>query len=437
MLVHGLYGRLSYHISIPPNLDAPNDLVILFGDNGCGKSTILKLVYRLLSAESSSGHRTFISHVPFYKLRVVFCNDLVVEAIRNDLDSRAYRIHIRSERGKEVFEFRYGDDAGRDVKVVGDLYCSYLKSLGIGVSMLGEDRLSAHGSVEQFGALRRHDVDGYELYLSASDDEEPSIVDRAMQGATRWAQSAVIESLNEGQVSTEKIYLDVVRRLLQAYPSGNSGPRELHDEFRNSLLQVKHRLEHASASGLMPSAIAMDTVQMAIDAPSVRVGPLQSILGPFVESLKARLDALSQIEQVIYTFTSTLSDYLVDKQVVFDRRKGFLILLDSYDKVLSPRALSSGEQQLLMLFSTVLSLRDRSGVIIVDEPEISLNPHWQRRLVDSLIKCAEGAPVQFIFATHSTAILSQHGLNAKEMRISQGEDLFLELSNGDKPLFNR
>ena len=45
---------------------------------------------------------------------------------------------------------------------------------------------------------------------------------------------------------------------------------------------------------------------------------------------------------------------------------------------------------------------------MIDEPEISLNVKWQRELIQSLLEITEGANVQFIFASHSIELISQH-----------------------------
>jgi len=44
---------------------------------------------------------------------------------------------------------------------------------------------------------------------------------------------------------------------------------------------------------------------------------------------------------------------------------------------------------------------------MIDEPEISLNIKWQRRLLPALRECAGQNPVQYLFATHSFEILAQ------------------------------
>jgi len=437
--IHGLFGRLSYVIPVPPDPVASDDIVILYGDNGCGKTTLLRLVYRLLSPEPRSGHRTYISSIPFLHLHISFNDGLTIEVYRPDLHTSNYKIVVRESQEVASVEYFlvYDSDSENDSA---DEYCMQLNSLGVQVAMLGEDRLAAVNSNREGPYIRHRDREGVVLYdHSHRQIEDQSIVELAIKGASDWAQRAVIDSFNEGQVSTERIYRDVVQRLV-GYSDDGRDLSGNHDDFRALLQNVSNRLEHVSSSGLMPSKIAHETVTQAMKAPSSRIATLRGVLEPFVNSLAARLDALSQIENVIWTFTSTLSDFFVDKEVVYDPREGFLILLDSARdgtrELLSPSLLSSGERQLLMLFCTVLSQRDSSGIIIVDEPEISLNTLWQRRLVDSLLRCSQGARIQFLFATHSTAILSQFDLNSKEMRVKEGQDLFGEFDRGEISIYD-
>ncbi|MGN8048170.1 AAA family ATPase [Curtobacterium sp. 22159] len=60
-------------------------------------------------------------------------------------------------------------------------------------------------------------------------------------------------------------------------------------------------------------------------------------------------------------------------------------------------ALSSGEKQLLQILLETLAVEE--STIIIDEPELSLHPDWQRGLVASMRRVNSRA--QFILATHS------------------------------------
>ncbi|MFQ3386998.1 ATP-binding protein, partial [Escherichia coli] len=94
-------------------------------------------------------------------------------------------------------------------------------------------------------------------------------------------------------------------------------------------------------------------------------------------------------------------------EVKFQLSQGFLIV-NKFGDELTPAQLSSGEQQLLLLFCYVLVARDTPSIFMIDEPEISLNIKWQRIIINSLLDITNEANIQFIFASHSLEIISQH-----------------------------
>jgi len=69
--------------------------------------------------------------------------------------------------------------------------------------------------------------------------------------------------------------------------------------------------------------------------------------------------------------------------------------------------LSSGEMQILILF-TFIKFNNRLGkLFIIDEPELSLHPRWQENFIDG-IKTIMPPDTQLIFATHSPAIVGKN-----------------------------
>jgi ABC-type glutathione transport system ATPase component len=129
-----------------------------------------------------------------------------------------------------------------------------------------------------------------------------------------------------------------------------------------------------------------------------------------LEELEARLDSIEPFYTLVNGFVSNINDFFRDKYVSYSVRNG--VQISSTQKIslnrIMPDQLSSGEQQLLLIFCHVLTTRDNPSIFIIDEPEISLNILWQRRLVTSLQELSSGAQIQFIFASHSMEILSKH-----------------------------
>lgn len=65
--------------------------------------------------------------------------------------------------------------------------------------------------------------------------------------------------------------------------------------------------------------------------------------------------------------------------------------------------LSSGEKQLFLRTLAIRMLNPENSIILIDEPELSLHPKWQQRIVDVYRKI--GKNNQIIIATHSPHIL--------------------------------
>ena len=65
--------------------------------------------------------------------------------------------------------------------------------------------------------------------------------------------------------------------------------------------------------------------------------------------------------------------------------------------------LSSGEKQLFLRTLAIKMLNPENSIILIDEPELSLHPKWQQRIVDVYRKIAKNN--QIIIATHSPHIL--------------------------------
>ena len=71
IIVDDLFGYYTYEL--PSSHESDSDLsrlMILYGDNGSGKTTILKLLYHLLSPSRRKGHKTFVAQQRFRRFAV-------------------------------------------------------------------------------------------------------------------------------------------------------------------------------------------------------------------------------------------------------------------------------------------------------------------------------------------------------------------------------
>ena len=75
---------------------------------------------------------------------------------------------------------------------------------------------------------------------------------------------------------------------------------------------------------------------------------------------------------------------------------------DSNNKDIDLNVLSSGEKQIVSLFSIIFLEPQRDFIFLIDEPELSLSIFWQRHLIPDIIKSNK---CDFLLAvTHSPFI---------------------------------
>ena len=105
----------------------------------------------------------------------------------------------------------------------------------------------------------------------------------------------------------------------------------------------------------------------------------------FLKLLKFQ-ESLQEEEEKISRFCALCSEYIVDKQFVYDSANfSFSIVPKDKNNTVSIELqdLSSGEKQIVSIFSHLYLSRMTNFFVLIDEPELSLSVPWQRRfLVD-------------------------------------------------------
>lgn len=89
---------------------------------------------------------------------------------------------------------------------------------------------------------------------------------------------------------------------------------------------------------------------------------------------------------------------------------------------------SSGENQLLFLFSMIFALEPRGGILLMDEPELHLSFLASRNLIEELLALAEEMDIQIVVATH-TPFLFRECITTIEEDLS---DRFPDVRTGEQ-----
>ena len=123
-------------------------------------------------------------------------------------------------------------------------------------------------------------------------------------------------------------------------------------------------------------------------------------VGNIPDNIGTRLERFTNAFHKIYDGSKTFS------AITNENNTKKILFKDSANNEVGLNDLSTGEKQIIYRVGYILKNIGtiKGGIILIDEPEISLHPLWQLKLKDFLHEIFDGYDVQIILATHSPYI---------------------------------
>jgi energy-coupling factor transporter ATP-binding protein EcfA2 len=416
--VEKLFHTYSYVLDATHTSDAASGkLMLLYGNNGSGKTTILNLLYHLLHPEPYGSHRSFVGKIPFRLFRVHLVGGVVVTASRrSNYDAGGYELHARDPHRKADLLWTWRPEESRrseDEEPGYVEFCSFLNQLGLSFHYLRDTRRVDGRQIARRTMFPRA-PGGREDVFFLSGPEAPQellLPERqlaaSVDAAIEWFRKRALSATNVGYTSVNSIYRDIIKRIVTARASQQAASPSTADELIEALLGLKKKNSTFARFGLTPELDVAEITKSLQSASPRHLSMLNTVLGPYLEGHAARLDALEELQEVMSSFVSLLREFYSHKEASVHLEKGLHITSDT-GLELDPVELSSGEKQLLLLFCNAISSRKDKTVLMIDEPEISLNVRWQRELIPALLTCMSGTAFQLILATHSVELIARY-----------------------------
>ncbi|WP_405473077.1 AAA family ATPase [Streptomyces canus] len=461
--VHGLFGNKYLHVDLSGEIETRSKgrrLSLLYGNNGSGKTTVLKLLWHALSPSDRGGHRTEIAKTPFERFAIHLCSGDVINFVKLDGligdykatvtsgDKRIVEQHYREvAEGKVVpvsplpehptqvlhqrslFEIEQptsdhiSETAWREVvqnfevalrsdrregERRPDAFVNYLKKLGTGPYMLADDRRIYGDSIERISQRRiRRNMDLEESADPQSGGGVTAELGIALRRTHDMIQKMVINGNVSGSRGSNTVYLGILERVSQS--DFSEGQTVTRNELTSKLKEISERTAECSTYGLMPRLREDSFLDVLRRTPDSQLPVADAVMQPFLEAQEARLDALSGVVRLLATLTEEVNRFFASsgKAARYTTQAGLRVISED-SQVLPPESLSSGERQILLLLLNTVLARQSTPLFLIDEPELSLNVKWQRQLMNALLSLTEGTPVQFIVATHSIEVITGH-----------------------------
>ncbi len=421
--VDKLFGQYSYDFRrfAPANTASGSRLAILYGDNGSGKTTILRLAFHLLSHLDSRGHRSFLGRTPFKRFELTLGGVVVGAERTTDRLVGPYTLYMKRGRRDYSVDVKTDPEDHSVTKASATLrpFLKRLAALDVSLFYITDERELLTNfefrttPKEEELARRRKLISTSNIIFADVAQPRPAVhhidaaLTEALQNALEWSKEQVLSGSKQGEADTNTVYTQIVRRLTAgSEDEEDSGGASDIASLISALESQRSRSAEFAKYGL-PSALNIQDLTEALTHVRQNPDPILRIVRPYVEGIRARLDALQAIQRSLATLVATLNGFLVDKEVSFDLNKGITLASPNGSR-LDPAALSSGEKQLLLLFCNTFVARTNTTIFLIDEPELSLNIKWQRKLIGALSATTGRRNIQFLMATHSFELFSPH-----------------------------
>ncbi len=169
-------------------------------------------------------------------------------------------------------------------------------------------------------------------------------------------------------------------------------------EILDRMAELENKRQRLISLGFLDSESGLrdlteDDVRRAQEALTIYVGDVQEKLAVFDE-LVQRVGKLIDIVNERFKY----------KNLTLHRDLGFRVQTDS-GNFINLESLSSGEQHELVVLYELLFRAPENGLVLVDEPEISLHVGWQSRFLMDLMGILKLTGSYGIVATHSPVII--------------------------------
>jgi energy-coupling factor transporter ATP-binding protein EcfA2 len=428
--VEQLFGYYSYKLCETNSQKDLSKLMIFYGDNGSGKTTILKLIFYLLSCIDKKGHKTALARYKFKRFSVLFTNGVEIGASRprSKLGSYTYYIKKNNQSYLKVLLKTSGRDNSIQLEetskanIIFHKIIDHIENMNIRLFYLADNRktmdtLPPSLVEEDDYEFRRNvlfhsrdELKRYEEQMALG--ERGIILNYKMRELADWIRKHVILSSRVGEENTISVYTRIVKRVT------NSEDKTLKDlnQLVSTFNQLTKRSREYARIGLITSLEYKGITGALKKIRGKKVNLIYKIIEPFMEGLKARLDALQELKDTISMLIKTVNEHFIDKQIGYDMSHGFKVTHLKTGEDIEFDNLSSGEKQFLLLISNTITAKEKASIFIIDEPEISLNIKWQRELIRTLLEFSRHNNVQFLIATHSIELLTGYSNNVIRLK---------------------
>lgn len=422
LIVKELYGYYDYDVNFN------SDVTFIYGLNGCGKTTILNITEAIITGQ-------------IYKLFEYKFKKIILEYSPKTAPENIQKISIASDGECLIIVFKNKEhiletiNENREKMMDFEKTKYYFKKY----TFLSEIKnvfnyvylpLNRSSVVYDFDEENRYFYHrNRTIFIDESFDDSTN-KDLAMNQIEKLIENSYRNINSQISEINDKFRNNILKSLLdvnEQYTSSNDLFKEIIQEQANvsSIKQTKvayikilkdlsliNKDEEINFSEFFDSVCNdinknRDRISATTLLKMNEVIKIKKIVSLAEETEKQKTTIRKPIEKFIQTMNDFITNDEEEKKIEINQM-GHIYFTTKYNKTpISIQYLSSGEKQLLTFFANLIFKVDskRSGIFVVDEPELSLHLSWQKIFVDKVLEIDKN--IQLIFATHAPEIIGR------------------------------
>ncbi|MUP39872.1 AAA family ATPase [Labilibaculum euxinus] len=418
------------------SIDFESRVKILIGENGLGKTTVLNMLYFLLDKKFDK-----LDDIKFERIELVFSNKRKISFTHNSLSyflekpkryqsGQFYQILSKQLSQKDVNNLKNIIDDKKIHPIERDkIIAAKINELGVKINapsryiyenikkLISEfEAIEFQKIIEQidsevqskilyFPTFRRIESQFSNLssnsrealleeypFLDESDLSKlynADIIQFGMQDVEARISNITSEITQKSLVGFSNITGDLLGQLSQNFPISIVRKRKDDDKLKIILERVGSRISFDDKENIINYVKSGDVTNKG--------------LLYLIDKLIDLYDEQESLDKAIKDFRDTCNLYLNRKAFVYDESQVSLkILRENSSESVELDYLSSGEKQIVSLFSKIYLEKEENYIVLFDEPELSLSIFWQQRLLPDIMSSQQ---CNFLLAvTHSPFI---------------------------------
>ena len=417
--VDGLYGTYSYDIPIKDNK------IVLIGENGTGKSTIASIMYYFLTEQWEE-----LLNYKFKAINVRVNNE-DYSFKYEDMNNYSKLLLIKNKLESISPKFEDNKDTVIKLSSIDDLSADlensfkFIKKLKIeGNKKFSKKNKELNNNIFRektfflyLPTFRRIEQDIDKIFLKNNTDEIKKIKEKFSATKKCEKYSTLIEfgmedvknDINKKMEQIKDKFRTELNNMSRSYLKDVINRSfDISSTKKDSLLKIESQeldnmLEHIEEEIL--SSQEKGKIKNIVNKikSNNKIEDKDNLIVHYLLKLLETQKALDKEEKDIKDFVNVCNNYLFDKKMKYDN-VNFKINIEPNNIEL--QNLSSGEKQIVSLFSHIYLKEQKNNFIIIDEPELSLSVKWQQQLLPDIL--ASNKCIGLISTTHSPFIFDNN-----------------------------